>query len=186
MNFNFLFPKKTTKILPEEKLPSFTSSSTSSSTNLKRIKTQKKFSKRVKTTLQNIRRHPFDTFQHLQENEREINDLWSSHEEQIYEMVENQKLILEMSLRLFQCRLLSSSKIQKQSSSLDIWNETTRDLYTHFEILRLQQNDLLKLQEEDITKLEKLLSEWKCPPLKIQQQQQKNQKTIVQQIFGKE
>jgi hypothetical protein len=59
-------------------------------------------------------------------------------------------------------------------------------LYTHFEILRLQQNDLLKLQEEDITKLEKLLSEWKCPPLKIQQQQQKNQKTIVQQIFGKE
>jgi Txe/YoeB family toxin of Txe-Axe toxin-antitoxin module len=185
MNFNFLFPKKTTKILPEEELPSSKSSSTSSSTSLKRIKTQKKFSKRVKTTLQNIRRHPFHTFQHLQENERDINDLWSSHEEQIYEMVENQKLILEMSLRLFQCRLLSSSKIQKQSSSLEIWNETTRDLYTHFEILRLQQNDLLKLQEEDITKLEKLLSEWKCPPLKIQQQQ-KNQKTFVQQMFGED
>jgi hypothetical protein len=186
MNFNFLFPKKKNKIHPGEE-------HSSSSLLTTRVKTQKKFSRKIKNILEQISISPFQTSHHLQQNDLDIHELYNTHWEQISQMMENQKQIFKMTLQLFQCHL-HSSKIQKQKQKQQgesmkkiwkLWDDTTRDLYTHMELIRLQQNDLLELQQEDIMKLELLLSELKCPPLKLQQQQ-KTPKTMVQQIFGED
>jgi len=176
MDFSFLFRKKKNKVIPD-----------SSSYSTQRVKTQKKFSKQTKVMVQRILSNPWNTTDHLVDNEMELHSRFSLHMEQLSQMMENQKVMLEMSLELLQCHLALTKKKDKEGSAsltnvLSLWKETTRDLYTHFETNRLQQNDLLELQQEDIRKLEKLLSECASPKLKKQQRRQSFHD--LQQIFG--
>ena len=148
-------PKKSSKVSPVSQTQN-------------RYHFQRHIQKRMKQWKSQILNHPFDSYVHRQNNALEIHPPFYKSIQQLETLVENQKAMLDWSLKISQC--IHSKKEMK--SILSKWEDTTRDLFTHFDILHKQQKDLIELQEKDISYLQHYFHSIDPPCIPPQQDQQ--------------
>ena len=165
-----------------------------------RRKTEQRFIKKgIKLLKSQIVQSPLDSYNlyvHKHENRDLIHPPFVTTLQQLQTLVNNQKAMLDLSLNITHCISSRDSKaVQTQkhkslvSKLLSQWEETTRDLLTHFEILHKQQEDLISLQQEDLSSLQRHLDflntiQPPCiPPLQQQQGRRRSSSSSLSQVF---
>lgn len=171
--------------------------------NKSRKTVQRIFEDYMKKLKNQILKNPFQSKLYTNTNDEAMESRLILSNQQLQQLVSNQKYILELSLQIIQCQY-SIDSIDSMDSSMDSMDsfysfssississigkkkinekylsllsqleENTRDLFTHFDIIFKQQEDLIQLQLSDIRLLQislnKLKKNKKC--FKVSRQQ---------------
>ena len=165
----------------------------SNKSNKSRKTVQRIFEDYMKKLKNQILKNPFQSKLYTNSNDEAMESRLILSNQQLQQLVSNQKYILELSLQIIQCQYsidsmesmesmdyfssfssIGKKKInEKYLSLLSQLEENTRDLFTHFDIIFKQQEDLMQLQLSDIRLLQislnKLKKNKKC--FKVSRQQ---------------
>ena len=139
----------------------------------RRYMVQRLFETYMKKLKSQILKNPFSSKEYTVSNAQEMDSRLIVSVQQLEQLVSNQKVILDLSLQILQCQQhYSTSSV----SFLSKWEENTRDLFTHFDLVHKQQEDLMSLQWKDLRYLQKTLDSFiknkKCKKTKTSLKEQ--------------